>query len=443
MSASEIANRVLAIVASNASGVEASVRVDVARARNTRFAVNEITTAGDVDGASVSLTVAKGQRHVTVTTNRTDDAALTELVKRAAGLVDLAPEDPEWVGVVSGEGQAPPADAAKAPAPAEPSDFGGGAARKVISVAEQKGVVGAGFYMAVDRRVAVATTRKLAASYGETRATLTITARTNDGSGSGWAGVEESAESDVAADKAASVAIDKALLSLKPGPLRAGAYKVVLEPAAVADLLGFLVDAMDRRAADEGRSFFSKKGGGNRIGERLFRKGITLKSDPSSPVTPAQPFNDDGFLLKPRTYIEDGTLKELVVSRFWAKKQNIEPTGSPTALHLEGGKEESIDALVKQIDRGLLVTRFWYTRWLDPQSMTITGLTRDGVFLVETGRIKGPVNNFRFNESPARVLANALMWTKDTFRVPVWGQTVRVPAIVTDDFHMSSVSAAV
>jgi predicted Zn-dependent protease len=438
--AEEIAARVLATVAS-AAGIEASVRVETARSRNTRFAVNEITTAGDVDSDDVSLTVAKGKRHVSVSTNRTDDAALAELGKRALELVDLAPEDPEWVGVVAGDAAAP--KEAPRPLTPDPNDFGGGAARKVIAAAEQQGVIGAGFYMAVDRHVAVATTAKLSTSFAETRAGLTITARTNDGTGSGWAGVEESTEAAIAPEAAASIAIDKAMKSAKPGPLRAGAYKVVLEPAAVADLLGFLVEAMDRRAADEGRSFFSKKGGGTHIGERLFRKGITLRSDPTSPLTPAQPFDDDGFLLKPRTLIEDGVVKDLVVSRYWAKKQNLEATGAPTALLLEGGKEESIDALVKQIDRGLLVTRFWYTRWLDPQSLTITGLTRDGVFLVESGHIKGPVNNFRFNESPAHVLANAQIWTKDTFRVPGFEQTMRVPAIVADDFHMASVSAAV
>ena len=439
----DIADHVLGFVTASAKDAEACVRVESNRSRNTRFAVNEITTSGDVDRATVSLTVAKGKRHVTLTTNATDDNALKALVARAISAVDLAPEDPEWVGVVSGDGLTDPPTTAS-PKTGEPTDFGGNAARKVIAAAEQKGVTGAGFYEAVDRMIAVSTTANRRALHADTVAALTVTARTTDGTGSGWAGVEESSEADVAIDKAATTAIDKAVSSQKPASLKAGAYKVVLEPAAVADLLGFLIDAMDRRSADEGRSFFSRKGGGTRIGEKLFRKGITLRSDPSSPLTPAPKFDEDGLPLKPRTYIEDGFVKDLVVSRYWAKKQNLEPSGNPNALHLIGGTVESLDALVKQIDRGLLVTRFWYTRWLDPQSLTITGLTRDGVFLVENGRIKSPVNNFRFNESPARVLANAQLWTKDTFRVPNDNDaTIRVPAILTDDFHMASVSAAV
>jgi predicted Zn-dependent protease len=442
VSSSEIADRLLAIVASKAKDAEACALVTLSRTRNTRFAVNDITTAGDVDGADVTLTVARGKRHVTATSNRTDEAALGELVDRALALVELAPEDPEWVGVVEaapGKGQLRDMGGREP----EPTDFGGDAARKIIAASEAKGVTGAGFYLVVERRRAIATTGKLVDSHADTRATLTITARTNDGTGSGWAGVEESKESDVAPEKAATVAIDKALGSAKPARLKPGAYKVILEPAAVADLLGFLVEAMDRRAADEGRSYFSKKGGGNRIGEKLFQRGITLTSDPSSPLTPAPHFDDEGTYLEPRTFIENGTLKELVVSRYWAKKQNLQPTGSPTALHLEGGKEESLEALVKQLDRGLLVTRFWYTRWLDPQSLLITGLTRDGVFLVESGRIEGPVNNFRFNESPAKFLSHAMVWTKETFRVPAWGRTVRVPAIMSDAFNMASISAAV
>ncbi len=437
-----IASKLLVAVTAAAKDVEALARVSSARTRNTRFAVNEITTAGDVDTVEVNLTVARGLRHVAVSTNRSDDASLADLVKRALSIVDLAPEDPEWVGVVSEGG------AATAPLPppsnALITDFGGAIAKKVIALTDPGGVIGAGYYEASDTRTALATTAKRSAVYADARASLTLTVRTTDGTGSGWAGIDESSEAAIQPEKSAAIAIDKAVKSAKPASLRANPYKVVLEPAAVAELLGFMLEAMDRRSADEGRSFFSKKGGSARIGERLFPKGITLRSDPSSPLTPGMPFDSEGFPLAPLTWVEEGVVKDLLVSRYWAKKENLKPTGEPNVFHLEGGKEESIDALVKQIDRGLLVTRFWYTRWLDPESITITGLTRDGTFLVENGKIQGPVNNFRFNESPVKMLANMQAMTKETFRVPTGDDAIfRVPAILTNEFHMSSVSAAV
>jgi predicted Zn-dependent protease len=208
-------------------------------------------------------------------------------------------------------------------------------------------------------------------------------------------------------------------------------------------MLAFFIDALDARRADEGRSFFAKKGGGTRIGEKLFAPGITLKGDPFDPATPASPYDHEGLPIEPTTFVENGTLRSLYTSRFWAQKTGAQPRPRPTAVHLLGGEAKSVEQLISMVDRGLYVTRFWYTRWLDPQTMSITGLTRDGVFLIEKGVIKGPVNNFRFNESPAAVLAKAKAWTQETARIPVRGPVMRVPAILTEDFHMASVSAAV
>jgi predicted Zn-dependent protease len=203
-------------------------------------------------------------------------------------------------------------------------------------------------------------------------------------------------------------------------------------------MLTFLVGSMDQRSADEGRSFFAGK-----VGEKLFPDAITLKSDPGSSETPHAMFDGEGLPLAAQSWIEAGRVKELEVSRYWAAKQAKRPTGDQSVFHLAGGSAASIDELVEGTKRGLLVTRFWYTRMLEPQTLMLTGLTRDGIFLIEDGKITQPVQNFRYNESPVNVLKNADAMTRETFRVREWGGIWKVPALRTNEFTMASVSAAV
>jgi len=443
MNPAEVAAQVVALIKQQAPEAEGRANVSFGRNNETRFAANEITTAGDVEVTRVAVTVARGKRHATASHNRLEPAALADLVKRASTMASLAPEDPEWMGVLGPQTIRAVSGAFDVPTFALSSEVRADAAKKVIAAADGKGVVAAGFYTAGGTTSALATTAGLVTSHSSTEASLTITARSPEGTGSGWSGAERVAASELDAAALASVAVDKAVRSQKPAAAEPKAYKVVLDPACVAEMLAFFIDALDCRRADEGRSFFSKKGGGTRLGEKMFANGITLKGDPFDPATPATPYDAEGMAMEPTTFVDNGTLKALYTSRFWAQKTGKDPRPRPTAVHLMGGEAKSVDQLVAMVDRGLYVTRFWYTRWLDPQTRTITGLTRDGVFLIEKGVIKGPVNNFRFNESPAAVLAKAKAWTQETARVPARGPVMRVPAILTEDFHMASVSAAV
>jgi predicted Zn-dependent protease len=443
MNPAEVAAQVVALIKQHAPGTEGRTTVTFGRNNETRFAANEITTAGDVEVTRIAVTVARGKRHATASNNRLEPAALSDLVKRAAAMAALAPEDPEWMGVLGAQVLRTPAGAFDAGTFALSSEVRADAAKKVIAAADGKGVVAAGFYAAAGATSALATTAGLVASHSSTEASLTVTARSPEGNGSGWSGAERVAASEIDSVGLAQVAVDKAVRSRKPAPAEPKPWKVVLDPACVAEMLAFFLEALDARKSDEGRSFFSKKGGGTKVGEKLFANGITLKGDPFDPATPAAPYDAEGLAIEPTTFVENGTLRSLVTSRFWAQKTGVQPRPRPTAVHLLGGEAKSVDQLIAMVDRGLYVTRFWYTRWLDPQTMTITGLTRDGVFLIEKGVIKGPVNNFRFNESPAAVLAKAKAWTQETARVPARGPVMRVPAILTEDFHMASVSAAV
>jgi len=307
-----------------------------------------------------------------------------------------------------------------------------------LAAALDKKLVAAGFFESRDGFFALASSAGAFAHYASTEAEFSATVRTPDGTGSGWAQASSWKGGDVDWAAVGRRAVDKAQRSVEPRRLEPGAYTVILEPEAVNDLMGMVRFALHARGADEGRSFFSKPGGGNRLGEKLFAEKVTLTSDPADPHVPAQPFDRDGLPLPRRTWIEKGVLKELVYNRYWAKKQGRTPTGQPPNLIMAGG-DTTLEQMIKSCDKGILVTRFWYVRMLDPRMLLLTGLTRDGTFWIEKGEIAYPVNNFRFNESPVTVIANA-----EALSAPVRTSAgVLVPAIKTTGFHMASISAAV
>ena len=211
---------------------------------------------------------------------------------------------------------------------------------------------------------------------------------------------------------------------------------------------------MNARAVDEGRSFLSKPGGGSRLGEKVFADGVTLRSDPFDRRNPGTPWAGGGGLYSGRgggsvglparrtTWIEDGVVKTLAVDRYWAKKTGVEPVPLSGGLILEGS-DKTLDALIAETERALLVTRFWYIRPVNPLNATVTGLTRDGVWLVEKGKVVHPVNNFRFNESPVNLLKNL---EATSLAVRAGGSefsSMIVPAIRARDFNFTSKSDAV
>src|SRR5690606_19954998 len=207
------------------------------------------------------------------------------------------------------------------------------------------------------------------------------------------------------ARRVAERATGKARLSREPVSIEPGRYTVTLEPQAVADLVQLIAFYADARTADEGRSPFVKEGGGNRIDEKIVDERVTLISDPSDPMLMATPFDGEGMPLGRQVWIRNGVLEQLFYSRCWANKQQKTATGAPSSLRMEGG-DASIEDLVRDTERGVLITRLWYLREVDPRTLLYTGLTRDGTFLVENGRVTQPLRNFRFNESPLFMLNN-------------------------------------
>jgi predicted Zn-dependent protease len=261
--------------------------------------------------------------------------------------------------------------------------------------------------------------------------------RTPDGTGSGWAGASSHRIADLDASAMARTAVDKAVASTRPRKLAPGRYTVVLEPAAVASLASVLADQLGARRADEGRSYFAKPGGGTRIGDKLFPDMITLRSDPTDAALATSPFDDEGVPLAPTRWIDKGTLRALSYGRYWANKQGKPVTGTPAGWILDGGTATR-DELIKGVKRGVLITRLFYIRMLDPQGILLTGLTRDGTFLIENGAVVAPVMNFRFNESPVQMLARCDGLTATTVI-----DGMRAPALRTQDFNLASLSEAV
>lgn len=434
----EVAKRVLAAASGAPKGAEVRVDVQRTRAANVRFAKNEITTSGEYDEVTVSVLIALGRRQAWTTTNQTDPASVKALVERAVTMARLAPEDPEVMPLLPPQPrvEGPPAFDPQLAA-MTPGDRAAVATR-AIAAGDAAKVQIAGFFTRDAREHVIQSSTGLAASHRDTEASYTVTARTPDATGSGWAGRELHRAADLDDAALSRAAIDKAVRSARPRQIPPGKYTVILEPKAVAEMLAYMMGSMNLRSVDEGRSYFTGK-----VGEKLFADMVSLKSDPTNLDTPGSTFDREGMTLSPQSWIEAGRAKQLHVSRYWAAKKGVVPTGSHGVFELAGGQARSIDELVAGTKRGLLVTRFWYTRMLEPQTVMLTGLTRDGLFLVEDGKITMPVTNFRYNESPITVLKNVDAMTRTTTRTPGVGGVWHVPALRTHEFTMASPSAAV
>lgn len=412
---------------------------------NTRFARNQPTTEGDVDTLEISVTASIEGRTATAIGNRSDAASLAALVAEAEELAALSPVDPEHVPPV-GKGvylQVAGHD--------KPTAKLGAAERakqveQAIATAADADVELAGFFEHREQSMAIATFSSGGAGafafYPSTEASLTVTCRSRDAQGSGWAGLESHRGALIDAGALTQLAAEKADISRDAKPLDPGKYVVVLEAQAVADLLSFLIDSLDARAADEGRSWFSHQDGGTRLGEALFHHSITLRSDPADAANPAVPFTDSGEPHKLVRWISDGVLQNLTRSRFWADKTGVPALASPSSVLLDGGDVELVE-LVRAADRAVLVTRFWYNRMLDPRTILATGLTRDGTFLIEQGKITTAVKNFRYNESPVTLLKNVLALGKPQRVVTGGGRVMVVPPMVVKDFNFASLSDAI
>ena len=424
---------------------QARVSISSGATGNTRFARNQISTAGDVEDTNVTIMSAYGRRVASSTTNVLDDQALRAAVQTSESLARLSPEDPEYMGEL-GPTRIPERDAVFASTADLSPETRARAVAEVTSRAAERSLVSTGYTVHGTASSAVMTTGGHFAYQASSNANFSTTVRTQDGTGSGWAGAGLFDWNELDAPALAAQAIEKAERSSGARDVEPGAWVTILEPTAVANLVGLMMGSLSARSADEGRSFFSRPGGGNRIGEQFLDPRVTIWSDPNDPRVFSSPFAGDGRPNRRETWVENGVLQTLAYDRFWADRQGREPTGFAAGYYMEGG-DATLDDMIRSTERGLLVTRFWYIRGVDPRTILYTGLSRDGTFMIENGRVTYPVKNLRWNESPIFMLNNLEMMGRPVRVSPSessdLASAVVVPPIKVSAFTFTSVSDAV
>jgi predicted Zn-dependent protease len=441
--AKALLDKVLAL--SKTDGLEATL--NGGRAANTRFGVNSANTSGDTDNLSLIVNAQAGQRSGAATTNTLDDAGLERVVRAAEEIARLRPEDPEQMPFVEKQTYAPSVAGAFDQATMDTSpDIRARGILETTNPAAAKNLVAAGLFDNAGGFIARANTKGNFAYNRTSQASYTTTVRTADGTGSGWASAMSHRIGNIDAKAVGERALAKAEASQNPVAIEPGKYTVILEPNAAGDLISNLAFFFGARQADEGRSFLSKIGGGNRLGEKLFGDGINLYTDPSLAAGPGAPFDGQGLPTSKQYFIKDGVVTTMNYSRFWAKKQGKEATAFPTNLILDGGTT-SLEEMIRSTERGIYVTRFWYIRPVDPQTVLFTGLTRDGTFLIENGRIKSAIKNFRWNETPVKMLnlveaKSPIERITGSERVGA-GLAVMMPALKIREFEFTSASDAI
>jgi PmbA protein len=375
----------------------------------TRFANNAIHQNVAEQTTHVSVRPVMDGRTARASTNRLDRGGIREVVEQAIAITRLTAVDEELLPLAEGgpetEGcarwfeetaRATPGDRARIVAEA-------------IRLAEGAGQTAAGIYSTDAALFAIYNSRGVARQHRETMARFSITAMASDSSG--WAKGSACRAGDLDPAALARRAVEKAARSRAPKEVPPGRYTVILEPAAVLDLAGQMFGDFSATAIRDGRSFLN-----DRVGQKLFGDNITIHDDAKHPGQAGAPFDGEGVTRRRLTLVENGVVKEIALCRQAAVVAGVEPTGhglpvpnefgeAPVNIVIAGGAA-SVEEMVASTDRGILVTRLWYIREVDPYEKIFTGMTRDGTFLVEDGKVTAGLRNFRFNQSLIEMLSN-------------------------------------
>lgn len=427
---------------------DATVSVNSENYGHLRFASNAFTTSGARENITVGVTVWIDKKRGAASTNEIDDESLKATVALAEQLARISPVDREYMPTLSKQTYKPVNGYAEATSNISATTRAK-TINNVITACEKSKVIGAGFHQARGSAGASATKNGNFNYEQSSLVSLSMTARTADGTSSGYFLRNHFDVTKLDTTRVASEAIRKALDSRNPRVLEPGVYPAILEPQAVADLLGFFSFNFDARSAEEGRSPFSAPRGKTKLGEKIFDERINIYSDPWHPDLPGSQSAQAGLPAQKIYFVRNGVLENLTYSRFWAKQKGKEPTAGPVNSILESSQPPaSLDDMIKSMDRGLLLGRFWYIRGVDPRVALQTGLTRDGIWYIENGKIQYPVKNFRFNQSVMQLLApgNIDMIGKPERVGSSEGQggnAALLPALKVKEFHFSSQSEAV
>lgn len=436
---------------------DCQVTINASEQAYTRFANNGITTASFNLRNTVSIVATRDGRTGSYGANDMDDASLRAAVKKAEELAAIAPPDPEGLAPLPAQHYADTRDYDEATAVARAPQMIPHV-KTIIDLAMKQKLVAAGLIERSHRATAVANKAGLFGYHRSADSQLTTTIRMADGSSSGWAGQPSTKLSEIDSARLGATASEKCLRWKNPQKIEPGKYTVLMEPTAAGDLVRLMAGAFSARQTEEGRTFLSKRGGGTLLGEKLFPDFVTLRSDPFDPRQPALPWTGDLLPTRAISWVEKGVVANLAYDRYWANKTGKAATpgaggrggggggfggfGGGGSLILEGGSA-SMEELIASVDRGLLITHFWYIRGVNQQTLQQTGLTRDGLFLIEKGKITTPVMNFRFLESPVRLLQNTKMLGPAMRVRGLEGGMMIAPALVATDFPLPSISDAI
>lgn len=442
--AREITEKLLSYVKAD----DATVNVGSENYSHSRFAANSFLTSGARENVTAGVTVWIDKKRGSSSTNEMDDESLKATVAQAEQLARISPVDREYLPTLGPQTYQPVNGYAEGTSNISLQNRAR-AINDVIAGCEKAGVIGAGFHQARGGAGASATKNGNFNYSRSSLVSLSTTARTPDGTSSGYFLRNHFDVGRLDSKRVASEAIRKALESRKPQTLEPGTYSAILEPQAAADLLSGFAFGFDARSADEGRSPFSLPGGKTKVGQQIFDERINIYSDPWNPELPGSQSAQGGIPAQKIYLVRNGVLENLVYSRFWAKEKGKQPTPGPVNSIMESARPAtSIEDMIKATDRGILLGRFWYIRGVDPRTALQTGLTRDGIWYVENGKIKHPVTNFRFNQSLMQLLApgNVEMIGKSERVGSSEGQgdsSALLPALKVKEFHFTSASEAV
>jgi predicted Zn-dependent protease len=423
---------------------------------NVRWAHNTVTTNGVVEKATLSIVSIIGRRVGSVSRTYFPPEQIEAMVRESEAACRHSPDAPDYMPLIEGAGPAAEWGAAPARADIHVLDEFAPGLHVLFSRARGSKIETFGYAEHNASTVWVATSTGVRRRYSDVLGKVDVTAKTPDFSRSTWSGEAGDDFGAVNLDALFDRLAQRLAWSEHTIELPAGQYEVLLEPSCTADLAIDAYVAMTRRDADEGRSAFSKPGGGTRIGERLFGK-VTMYSDPSEPGLVTSPFYagvdsgsaasifDNGVPITRTDWVRDGELRALIMPRYWAQKVGA-PEPVPFINNLiVAGSGPTMAEMIAQTERALLINCFWYIRTVDPQTALQTGLTRDGVFLVEHGVVKGAVNNFRWNMSPIAALAQAVQIGRSGMALPREHDEfprAKAPAVRIERFNMSSRSEA-
>lgn len=406
----------------------------------SRFSENQISQNISRTIFNLNITSYFGKKNASSSTTDLDLDSIKATIQRSEELARIAPEDPEWVPLLEPQKyeQRTPAFDTKT-ANISPLERGK-IVQKVCSLSANNQVESSGTLSTEALRQAIGNSLGLRAFNQGTEADFSFTARIEDGSS--WSQRTAFALDNLPIESLTEELIQRALCSRKPREVSPGKYPVVFNGAAFGTLLSWLIWNMDARAADEGRSFMSRtddtgKPAGNLVGEQLFSPLVQVQRNPANPLLQLSTWFGDGLSNSYKEVIKDGIPQTLSYSRYWAQQQGKEPTGAMFPIVMEGSNQ-SLAEVISQTERGILVNRSWYVRYINPRTLEVTGMTRDGTFWIEDGKVAYPIKNLRFNQGLPEMLRDVDAISS----VQRFGSSV-VPGVRVKEFNFSSVTDSI